>query len=57
MLEEFYHFLNLENNFQETYKLSNDQRMIMEEARVQIKKGDYLTNDEANKNIDQWLNK
>ena len=56
LLEELYHFLNLENNFQETYKLSDDQKMIIEEARAQIKKGDYLTNDEANENIDQWLN-
>lgn len=56
LLEEFYHFLNLENNLQESYKLSDDQKMIIEEARVQIKKGDYLTNQEANENIDQWLN-
>ena len=36
LLEEFYHFLKLENNFQETYKLGDDQKMIIEEARVQI---------------------
>ena len=57
LLEEFYHFLNLENNFHETYKLSDDQKIIIEEARDQIKKGDYLTNQEADENIDQWLNK
>ncbi len=57
LLEEFYHFSNLENKMQEPYKLSDEQKLMIEEARVQIKKGDYLTNQEANENIDKWLYK
>ena len=56
LLEEFYRFLNLENQLQDTYKFSDEQKLINEEARNQIKKGDYSTDEEANENIDQWLN-
>ena len=57
LLEEFYHFLNLENEIQETYKLNVEQKSAINEAREQIKNGDYLTNEQANQEIDEWLNK
>lgn len=57
LLEELYRFLNLENEMQETYKLDNEQISAVAEAREQIKKGEYLTNDDANQEIDEWLNK
>lgn len=56
LLEEFYRFLNLENEIQETYKLSEKQNSAIAEARNQIKNGDYLTNEQANQKIDKWLN-
>lgn len=34
LLEEFYHFLNLENNLQETYKLNDDQKLIIGKRHV-----------------------
>ena len=55
LLEEFYRFLNLENEIQEAYKLSNEQNSSIAEARNQIKTGDYLTNEQANQEIDKWL--
>ena len=55
LLEEFYRFLNLENEMQDTYKLSEEQNFAIAEARNQIKNGDYLTNDQANQEIDKWL--
>lgn len=57
LLEEFYRFLNLENEIQETYKLNYEQNSAISEAREQIKNGDYLNNEQANQEIDKWLNK
>lgn len=54
---EFYHFLNLENEIQETCNLSPEQNSAIAEAREQIKNDDYLTNGQANQEIDDWLNK
>lgn len=57
LLEEFYYFLNLENEIQETYKLNAEQKSAITEAREQIKKDHYLTSEQANQEIDEWLNK
>ncbi|MGB0880654.1 MAG: hypothetical protein ACPGTO_08815 [Polaribacter sp.] len=57
LLEEFYCFLNLENEIQETYKLSEEQNFAIAEAQEQIKNGDFLTNEQANQEVDEWLNK
>lgn len=57
LLEEFYRFLNLENEIEETYQLNVEQKSAIAEAREQIKNGDYLTSEQANHEIDEWLNK
>ena len=57
LLEEFYHFPNLENEIQETYKLNEVQNSAIAEAREQIKNDDYLTNEQTDQEIDEWLNK
>jgi hypothetical protein len=57
LLEEFYSFLNLENEIQKTYKLNSEQKSAIAEAREQIKNDNYLTNEQANQEIDEWLNK
>ena len=57
LLEEFYRLLNLENEIKEIYKLNAEQKSAIAEAREQIKNGDYLTNEQANQEIDEWLNK
>lgn len=57
LLEEFYRFLNLENEIEETYKLNSKQKSAITKAREQIKNGDCLTNEQANQEIDEWLNK
>ena len=41
----------------EVYKLTDDQRKAIHEARQQIKNGQFLTDEQANKEIDEWLNK
>lgn len=57
LLREVYRLLELETEDIEVYKLSNDQKDAVNEARQQIKKGQFLTSDQANKEIDEWLSK
>ncbi|NBC24522.1 MAG: hypothetical protein GVX78_02785 [Bacteroidetes bacterium] len=57
LLEEFYRFLTLENEMQETYKLNGEQISAITEAREQIENGAYVTNEVANQEIEKWLNK
>lgn len=57
LLEEFYRFINLENEIQEIYKLNKNQNSAIAEAREQIKNGEYLTDSKANQEMDEWLNK
>ncbi|HEY5750876.1 MAG TPA: hypothetical protein VIU12_32660 [Chryseolinea sp.] len=57
LLEEAYRLLELETQDIEVYKLTDDQRKAIDEARQQIKKGEFLTDEQANKEIDEWLTK
>lgn len=57
LLEEFYRFLNLENEIEETYKLNTEQKSAITEARQQIENGNYLSNEQANQEIDEWFEK
>ena len=55
LLEEAFRLLRLETEDVEVYKLSEDQKNAVNEARQQIKNGQFLTDDEANKDINEWL--
>ena len=55
LLEEAFRLLQMESEDIEVYKLSEDQKNAVNEARQQIKNGQFLTDDEANKDIDEWL--
>jgi hypothetical protein len=57
LLAEAYRLLELETEDIEVYKLNNDQRKAISEARQQIKSGQFLTDEQSNKEIDEWLNK
>ncbi|MBZ9728609.1 hypothetical protein LB467_02830 [Salegentibacter sp. JZCK2] len=57
MLEELYRYLNRENKIQTTYKLSDEQNSAIKEAREQIINGDYLTNEQADKETEEWMRK
>lgn len=57
ILQEAYRLLELEAEDIEIYKLSNDQKKTVNEARQQIRGGQFLTNDKADKDIDEWLSK
>ena len=47
--------LQLENEDMEVYKLSEEQKKAVNEAKQQIKNGQFLADDEANKDINEWL--
>ena len=55
ILEEVYRLLELESDDIEIYKLNADQKKGISEAREQIKNGQYLTEEQANKDVDEWL--
>lgn len=57
LLQEAYRLLELETEDIEIYKLSDDQRKAIQEGRLQIKEGKFLTNDQSDKEIDEWLSK
>ena len=57
LLEEAYRLLELEMQDIEVYKLTGEQPKALIEGRQQIKDGDFLTDDQANKEIDEWLKK
>lgn len=57
LLAEAYRLLELETEDIEIYKLNDAQRKAITEARQQINNGQFLTDDQSNKEIDEWLSK
>lgn len=55
LLKEAFRLLQLESEDTEVYKLSVNQKNAVNEARKQITNGQFLTDDEANKHINEWL--
>ncbi len=55
LLEEISSLIELQEA-EGIYLLSESQKQAVAQARAQIKNGESYTNDEANKEIDQWLN-
>jgi len=40
----------------DVYKLSDNHKIAIDKAISQIDNGNFLTNDQANKEINEWLN-
>ena len=57
ILAEAYRLLGTDPDLEEPYQLNSEQKTDIDEARTQIKNGNYLTHNQANKEIDEWLNK
>ena len=57
LLAEAYRLLVMETGDIEMYKLNDDQRKAIDEARQQINSGQFLTNEQSNKEIEEWLSK
>jgi hypothetical protein len=52
LLEEVYRLLEPSKGDMETYKLNDEQKAAVNEARLQIKNGKYLTDEQSNKEIE-----
>ena len=57
VLKEIYRLLEIDLDDQDIYELSNEQIIAIEEAQGEISQGKYLTNDEANATVKEWLAK
>ena len=57
LLEEASRLLDVEIEEPDVYILNNKQKQAIEEGRKQIINGDYLTDEQSNKEIDEWLTK
>ena len=56
LLEEIYNFLTRDNDG-DLYKLNEDQKNAIAEARQQVKDGHFFTNDQVNESTEEWLKK
>jgi predicted transcriptional regulator len=57
LLEEASRLLEVDIDESDVYILNDKQKEAIEEGRKQIINGEYLTDEESNKEIDEWLNK
>ena len=57
LLEEASRLLEVEIEESDVYILNDKQKEAIEEGRKQIINGEYLTDAESNKEIDEWLSK
>jgi hypothetical protein len=57
LLEKAYRLLEVDDEHAEVFVLSEAQHQAIETARQQIEAGQYLTHEQANKEIDEWLEK
>jgi hypothetical protein len=55
LLKEVFRLLEIENEEAEIYKLSEEEKKGIEEARAEIQAGKYISDENANKDIDKWL--
>jgi hypothetical protein len=57
LLGEVFRLLEIENEEMEVIKLSDQQKQAILKGQEDIKNGRFLTNEQADKEIDGWLNK
>jgi hypothetical protein len=57
LLEEASRLIKVEIEESDAYILNDKQKEAIEEARKQIINGEYLTDQESNMEIDEWLSK
>lgn len=48
--------VGIDNEEEEIYHLSDEQLKAVEEAQEQYRRGEYVTNEELEKEIEEWLN-
>lgn len=55
LLEEMYRIIANEESVESLYELSEDQIRAVEEGQLQYKEGKFLTSEQADKEVDEWL--
>ena len=55
ILEEMYRLIENEEADLSVYELSASQKNVIEEAQEQLKNGRFLTDEQADKEINEWL--
>ncbi len=56
IFQEMSRLIGIDNDEDEIYHLSDEQLKAVEEAEQQYLRGEYVTNEEAEKEIEEWLN-
>ncbi len=57
LLDEIYRILTLDLNMDIKYVFSEQQLSVLNERDVAIDKGHYFTDEEADKDLEEWLKK
>lgn len=57
LLEEMYRLISTEETDISIYQLSDEQLNAVEEGQLQFKSGRFLTENQADKEIEEWLGK
>jgi hypothetical protein len=55
LLEEMYRLIANEESNGSLYELSEEQIGAVEEAQLQYREGKFLTSNQADKEVDEWL--
>ena len=57
LLEDIYSLIEVDEQVGTLYHLSDSQLVKIENAQQEIKEGNFFTNEEVDKEIDEWLGK
>lgn len=57
LLNDLIRLIDDNENDDEKYELSDNHKKAINRAVDQIENGDYLTNEQSNKQINEWLNR
>jgi hypothetical protein len=57
LLVEISELLNFEEDESDIYYFTDEQKRAIEKAQRGYKRGEFLTEDEANNEVDEWLGK
>ncbi len=55
LLDELYLFIQRENQLEEVYQLSDEQKNAISIAREQIARGKFYTNEDVENELSKWL--
>jgi hypothetical protein len=56
LLKAIYKLLDYNSSAGEIFKINSEQKEAIEEGRTQIEKGEFVSNEDLEKEIDKWLN-